>query len=42
MTRPDWRLMNKLPMFAGCQAFNLKNALWLEDRVVNVPSSIVI
>jgi aminotransferase in exopolysaccharide biosynthesis len=42
MTRPAWKLMNKLPMFAGYQAFNLENALWLEDRVVNVPSSVIV
>ncbi len=34
--------MNKLPMFADCQAFELENALWLEDRIVNVPSSVII
>jgi hypothetical protein len=42
MTRPAWRLMSKLPMFAQCQAFNIENALWLEDRIVNVPSSVMV
>ena len=42
MTRPVWRLMNKLPMFADCQLSGLENALWLEDRIVNVPSSVII
>jgi len=42
MTRPAWRLMNKLPMFAQCQAFELENAVWLEDRIVNVPSSVIL
>jgi len=41
MTRPAWRLMNKLPMFENCQAFELENAGWLEDRIVNVPSSVI-
>jgi len=41
MTRPAWRLINKLPMFENCQVYNIENALWLEDRVVNVPSSVV-
>ena len=40
MTRPIWRLMNKLPMFKECQAINLKNANFLESRVVNIPSSV--
>lgn len=39
MTRPIWRLMNKLPMYANCQAGDLENAAWLEERVVNIPSS---
>lgn len=40
MTRPIWRLMNKLPMYAGCQHGDLSNAEWLEERVVNIPSSV--
>jgi dTDP-4-amino-4,6-dideoxygalactose transaminase len=39
MTRPIWKLMNKLSMYANCQAGLLLNAEWLEDRVVNIPSS---
>ncbi|MBS1772939.1 MAG: LegC family aminotransferase [Bacteroidetes bacterium] len=39
MTRPIWKLMNKLPMYAHCQCGPLDNAQWLEDRVVNIPSS---
>lgn len=39
MTRPVWRLMNRLPMFSGAQTENLENAYWLEERVVNLPSS---
>jgi len=41
MTRPIWMLMNKLDMFKNAQVGNLGNAEWLEDRVVNIPSSIV-
>ncbi len=41
MTRPIWRLMNKLAMFSGCQQGSLKNAEWLEERVVNIPSSVI-
>jgi perosamine synthetase len=40
MTRPIWVLMSKLPMFKDCQTDGLKNSLWLEDRVVNIPSSV--
>ena len=40
MTRPIWRLMPKLSMFQDCQRDNLENSFWLEDRVVNIPSSV--
>ena len=39
MTRPIWQLMNKLPMYKDCIAGPLDNAEWLEERVVNIPSS---
>ncbi|MGA9292736.1 MAG: hypothetical protein WBV81_09080, partial [Ignavibacteriaceae bacterium] len=39
MTRPIWRLMNKLAMYKNCQTGNLDNSLYLEDRVVNIPSN---
>lgn len=39
MSRPVWRLMNELPIFSECQSADLTNAKWLEDRVVNIPSS---
>jgi len=42
MTRPIWTLMNKLPMFECAQCGNLKNSEWLEDRVVNIPSSVIL
>ena len=40
MTRPIWRLMSKLNMFKHCQRDDLKNSNWLEDRLVNLPSSV--
>ena len=40
MTRPIWRLMTHLTMFKHCQNDGLENSLWLEDRVVNLPSSV--
>ena len=41
MTRPAWELMNRLPMFKGCQTGDLTHAEWLADRVVNIPSSVI-
>lgn len=40
MTRPVWQLMSQLEMFKDCQTDGLKNSLWLQDRVVNIPSSV--
>ena len=40
MTRPIWTLMNKLEMFKDALHGNLDNALFIEDRLVNLPSSV--
>jgi aminotransferase in exopolysaccharide biosynthesis len=40
MTRPVWKLMHHLPMFAGDLRGDLTNSEWLEGRVVNLPSSV--
>jgi perosamine synthetase len=40
MTRPVWRLMPSLRMFADAQTDGLRNSKWLEERVVNIPSSV--
>ena len=42
MTRPVWRLMNELEMFKESQCTDLKNAKYLEQRVVNIPSGVVL
>ena len=42
MTRPIWTLMNKLPMFEFAQCGNLTNSDWLEEHVVNIPSSVIL
>jgi len=42
MTRSIWRLMNKLDMFKDAQCGELSNAEWLEDRVVNISSSVIL
>ena len=41
MTRPAWQLMNKLEMFRDCEIDGLENTLWLEERIVNIPSSVI-
>lgn len=40
MTRPIWKLMNELEMFKDCQSIDLKNSKYLQERVVNIPSSV--
>ena len=40
MTRPVWRLMSDLPMFKDAQTDGLEQSKWLEERVVNIPSSV--
>lgn len=40
MTRPIWTLMNHLPMYTNCQHDGLTNSLYLEERIVNIPSSV--
>lgn len=42
MTRPIWQLMTKLEMFQFCQKGALPNAHWLENRVVNIPSGVIV
>ena len=42
MTRPIWALMNHLTMYQNCRRGDLTNAQWLEERVVNLPSSVVL
>jgi len=40
MTRPIWKLMSELKAFNNCQRDQLTNSYWLQDRVVNIPSSV--
>jgi len=40
MTRPIWQLMCSLPMYKDCLRDNQTNALFLEERIVNIPSSV--
>jgi aminotransferase in exopolysaccharide biosynthesis len=39
MTRPAWTLMHKLPMYEDCITDSLENSIWLQERIVNIPSS---
>lgn len=39
MTRPIWQLMFRLPMFLNCYKDSQKNAIFLQERIVNIPSS---
>jgi len=41
MTRPLWKLLPDLPMFQHCQSDGLEGARWLQDRIVNIPSSVI-
>jgi len=40
MTRPIWQLMYRLPMYANCLKDEQRNAQFLEERIVNIPSSV--
>jgi perosamine synthetase len=40
MTRPIWQLIYKLPMYQNCYRDNQINAQFLEERIVNIPSSV--
>jgi len=42
MTRPIWKLMNELEMFKNAQCSSLKNSKYLEERVVNISSSVIV
>jgi aminotransferase in exopolysaccharide biosynthesis len=42
MTRAIWQPMHRLPMYKHCQRDELINTEWLAERVVNVPSSVIL
>ena len=42
MTRPIWKAMDFLPMYKNCQKDELLNTRFLENRIVNIPSSVII
>lgn len=42
MVRPIWKSMDSLPMYKNCQKDELLNTKFLEDRIVNIPSSVIL
>jgi aminotransferase in exopolysaccharide biosynthesis len=40
MTRPIWQLIFKSSLYSGFQKDEQNNAIYLEDRIVNIPSSV--
>ena len=42
MTRPIWKAMDFLPMYKNCQKDELLNTRFLEARIVNIPSSVIL
>ena len=42
MTRPMWTLIPKLSIYSKFQTDELKNARYLQKRIVNIPSSVIL
>ncbi|MFN4054714.1 MAG: LegC family aminotransferase [Alishewanella aestuarii] len=42
MTRPIWKLMHRLPMFQYARRDSLKVSEWVEQHLVNLPSSPIV
>ncbi len=40
--RPCWTLMNRMKIYQGCLSDKTPNSDWLSDRLVNIPSSVLI
>ena len=40
MTRPIWQLMYRLPMYQHCYRDAQKNSEFIEERIINIPSSV--
>ena len=41
-TRPLWTLMHKSSLYKDSQSGSVSNAEWLENRAINLPSSVII
>jgi perosamine synthetase len=42
LTRPAWKLLSDLPMYADCPSMDLSTARQLERRIINLPSSVAL
>ena len=42
LCRPVWVLMNKLPMYKDCFSYKLENVYKIEERLVNIPSGVIL
>ncbi len=42
MARPIWALLYKMPMFEKCYRDDQTNAEYIEDRIINIPSSVIL
>jgi aminotransferase in exopolysaccharide biosynthesis len=42
MARPSWKLMNKISLFKDCYCEDVSNAEWINERLVNIPSSVIL
>jgi len=42
MTRPAWKLMHRLPEFENCEVHSDENSRYLAERLVNIPSSVIL
>ncbi len=42
MTRPVWEPIHQLPMYKDVQCGKLENSIWIADRLVNIPSSVIL
>ncbi len=42
LCRPSWKLMHKLDLYKNSLKSDLTNSDWFGDRIVNIPSSIII
>ncbi len=40
MTRPIWQLLTRSKVYESCYRDNQANSIFLEDRIVNIPSSV--
>jgi aminotransferase in exopolysaccharide biosynthesis len=42
LCRPAWVLMNKLPIYKDCFSYKLENAYKIEEKLINIPSGVIL